>query len=601
MGKNGCMTKARFVVVALCLLVPVAGVTQQHAKPAVKETSEDLHLRSIYNAEDAWRKAQRGAGDEDHPDAILAQLPLVDAAKQQADLEHWQGVLRQVDALHPAQLSPDERVNYHVFRAQIIVLINQQKFREYERPVNSDSTFWSDGEEVSRETLRTQQDYVNYISQLKDLPRYFHENIANMRAGLARGFTPPKVTLTGRDKSLVPVAEAKTPQATIYYKPFEKMPATISAADQAKLRSEAADAIQTGVIPVYRELLTFFRDDYIPHAQTSLAAEDLPDGKAYYQSKILEFTTLTLTPDQIHQIGLSEMAKIHAEMLATMQQSGFKGTLPEFLHFLRTDPQFYAKTPEDLLMRSAFVSKEFDGVSAQYFGYLPRRRFAIKPVPAEIAPFYTSARGGPGVYLVNTFDLPARPLYSLPALTLHESAPGHAFQMPIQAEVLKARHLPKFRGAYISAYGEGWALYCERLGTEMGIYHTPYETFGMLSYQAWRAARLVVDTGVHSQGWTREQAQQYLRENTALSDHEIETEVDRYISWPGQALSYYLGQMAIMDARHKAETALGPKFNLRAFHDAVLELGCVPLPVLTAHIDEWIAAGGVGPYPDMEK
>jgi uncharacterized protein (DUF885 family) len=425
--------------------------------------------------------------------------------------------------------------------------------------------------------------------------------MANMRAGLARGFTSPKVTLTGRDESLVPVADAKTPRSTVYYKPFEKMPATISAAEQEKLRADGAAVIASDVIPVYRELLTFFRDDYIPHAQASLAAEDLPDGKAYYQSKILEFTTLTLTPDQIHQTGLSEMAKIHDEMIATMKESGFKGTLPEFLHFLRTDPQFYAKTPEDLLMRSAFVAKEFDGVSSQYFGYLPRERFAITPVPDEIAPFYTSARGGPGVYLVNTYDLPARPLYSLPALTLHESAPGHAFQMPIQAEVIKTRDLPKFRGAYISAYGEGWALYCERLGTEMGIYHTPYQTFGMLSYQAWRAARLVVDTGIHSEGWTREQAQQYLRDNTALSDHEIETEVDRYISWPGQALSYYLGEMAIMDSRHKAEAALGPKFNLRAFHDAVLELGCVPLPVLTEHIDQWIAAGGIGPYPDMEK
>ena len=601
MGKNGCMTKARFVLVALLLLAPVAAVTQQPAKPGVKATAEDLHLRSIYNAEDAWRKAQRGAEDEDYPDAILAELPIVDAAKQQADLKHWQGVLRQVDALHPAQLSPDERVNYQVFRAQIIVLINQQKFREYERPVNSDTTFWSDEEDTGRQTFRTQQDYVNYLLQLKDLPRYFHENIANMRAGLARGFTPPKVTLTGRDKSLLPVADAKTPQATVYYKPFEKMPATIPADEQAKLRAQAADTIQSDVISVYRELLTFYRDVYIPHAQTSLAADDLPDGKAYYQSKILEFTTLTLTPDQIHAIGLSEMAKIHAEMIAAMKQSGFKGDLPAFLHFLRTDPQFYAKTPEELLMRSAFVAKEFDGVSSQYFGYLPRKRFGIKPVPPDIAPFYTSGRGGPGVYLVNTYDLPARPLYSMPALTLHESAPGHAFQMPIQTEVIKARHLPKFRGAYISAYGEGWALYCERLGTEMGIYHTPYETFGMLSYQAWRAARLVVDTGIHSEGWSREQAQQYLRENTALSDHEIETEVDRYISWPGQALSYYLGEMAIMNARHKAEAALGPKFNLRAFHDAVLELGCVPLPVLTEHIDEWIAGGGVGPYPDMEK
>lgn len=603
------MTKVRFVVVAFLLLAPGAWCAQGPAKPAAKtdvkskekSTAEDLRLRAIYNAEDAWRKAQRGAGDEKHPRRVSPELPSVDVAKQQADLKHWQGVLRQVDALHPALLSPEERVNYEVFRAQIIVLIDQQKFREYERPANSDSTFWSDEEGVGRETLHTEQDYVNYISQLKDLPRYFHENIANMRAGLARGFTSPKVTLTGRDESLVPVADAKTSQSTVYYKPFEKMPAAIPAAEQDKLRTEGAAVIASDVIPVYRELLTFFRDDYIPHAQASLAAEDLPDGKAYYESKILEFTTLTLTPDQIHQIGLSEMAKIHDEMIATMKESGFKGTLPEFLHFLRTDPQFYAKTPEELLMRSAFVAKEFDGVGSQYFGYLPRERFAIKPVPDEIAPFYTSARGGPGVYLVNTYDLPARPLYSLPALTLHESAPGHAFQMPIQAEVIKARDLPKFRGAYISAYGEGWALYCERLGTEMGIYHTPYQTFGMLSYQAWRAARLVVDTGIHSEGWTRDQAQQYLRDNTALSDHEIETEVDRYISWTGQALSYYLGEMAIMNARHKAEAALGPKFNIRAFHDAVLELGCVPLPVLTEHIDQWIAGGGVGPYPDMEK
>jgi uncharacterized protein (DUF885 family) len=595
-----------FRVVCVAALFWVAGSgmaawSQAPVKPAKYQGTADGRLKAIYNAEDAWRKALRGAGDEDHPDKIRAELASVDAVTQQAQLKHWEGVLRELDALKPAVLSATERVNYEVFRAQIAVLINAQKFREYERPANSDSTFWSDEEEVTRATFKTEQDYSNYLSQLKDLPRYFRENIANMRAGLARGFTPPKVTLTGRDDSLAPVAEAKSSESTIYFKPFEKMPAAIPAAEQTKLRAEAAETIESDVIPAYTELLKFFRDDYIPHAQTGLAAESLPDGKAYYQSKILEFTTLTLTPDQIHQIGLSEMAKIHSEMLATMKQSGFKGDLPAFLQYLRTDPQFYAKTPEELLMRAAFLAKEFDGVASQYFGYVPRERFGIKPVPPEIAPFYTSARGGPGVYLVNTYDLSARGLYSLPALTLHESAPGHAFQMPIAMEVVKARHLPRFRNAYISAYGEGWALYCERLGTEMGMYHTPYETFGMLSYQAWRAARLVVDTGIHSEGWTREQAQQYLRENTALSDHEIETEVDRYISWPGQALSYYLGEMAILKARQKAEAELGPKFNVRAFHDAVLELGCVPLPVLTQHIDEWIAGGGVGPYPEMEK
>ena len=277
-----------------------------------------------------------------------------------------------------------------------------------------------------------------------------------------------------------------------------------------------------------------------------------------------------------------------------MKQTGFQSDFPAFLHFLRTDPRFYAKTPQELLMQAAFIAKEFDGKASQYFGYLPRMRFAILPVPAAEAPFYTSARGGPGTYLVNTYDLPSRGLYSLPALTLHESAPGHAFQIPINME---QKNLPAFRQVYVDAYGEGWALYCERLGTEMGMYHTPYESFGMLSYQAWRAARLVVDTGIHSQGWTREQAQQFLRENTALSDHEIQTEVDRYISWPAQALSYYLGEMAIWKARHKAEAALGSKFNIRAFHDTVLAMGSVPLQVLEDRIDLFIAQGGQGTLP----
>ena len=358
-------------------------------------------------------------------------------------------------------------------------------------------------------------------------------------------------------------------------------------------------AIRNSVIPAHQKLLTFLTSEYIPNAQVSTAAYDLPDGKAYYQSKIREFTTLDLTPAQIHQIGLDQVAEIRSEMLDTMKQAKFDGTLPEFLHFLRTDPQFYARTPDDLLQDAAWIAKDFDGVASKYFGHLPRSRFAIIPVPADIAPYYTSGRGGPGVYLVNTYDLPSRPLYSLPALTLHESAPGHAFQMPLAAE---NKDLPPFRqNSYISAYGEGWALYCEWLGQEMGIYKTPYQRFGMLSYQMWRAARLVVDTGIHSMGWSREKAQKYLHDNTALADHEIETEVDRYIAWPGQALSYYLGEMTIRKERARAEKALGPKFNIRAFHDAVLQTGSVPLPVLTERIDRFIADGGVGPYPDEER
>jgi uncharacterized protein (DUF885 family) len=285
-------------------------------------------------------------------------------------------------------------------------------------------------------------------------------------------------------------------------------------------------------------------------------------------------------------------------MLDVMKETGFQGDFPAFLTYLRTDPRFYAKTPEELLMRAAWIAKRFDGKADQYFGYLPRKRFAIIPVPDEIAPYYTSGRGGPGVYLVNTYNLPSRPLYNLTALTLHESAPGHAFQMPIAME---HKDQPKFRQeVYISAFGEGWALYCEKLGLEMGMYETPYDRFGMLTYQMWRAARLVVDTGIHSKGWTRAQAQAFLHDNTALSDHEIETEVDRYIGWPGQALAYYLGEATILAAREKAEKALGAKFNLRAFHDTVLELGSVPMPVLTARIDRFIAEGGKGPYPELE-
>jgi len=276
------------------------------------------------------------------------------------------------------------------------------------------------------------------------------------------------------------------------------------------------------------------RGEYVPGARATLAAEAMPNGKAYYQAKIKEFTTLDLTPDQVHQIGLSEVAKIHAEMVAVMKETGFQGDFPAFLHFLRTDPQFYAKSPSELLMRAAWIAKQFDGKAATYFGHLPRSRFAIKPVPADLAPFYTSGRGGPGIYLVNTYNLPARPLYNLTALTLHESAPGHAFQMPL---ALEHTDQPEFRQkVYISAYGEGWALYCEKLGLEMGMYETPYDRFGMLTYQMWRAARLVVDTGVHAKGWTREQALAYLHDNTALADHEIGTEVDRYIAWPGHEM-----------------------------------------------------------------
>ncbi len=583
------------------MLTRRAGLLFLVASTIWAENAAETQFKAIYTKEWAFRQSQNseqaGGDGLGGRRGVNPHLPAVSAKTQEARTAYWTDVLTQLGNIDRASLSPAEQIDFDVYRNQIQVLLNNQRFREFEKPLNADTAFWSNITGVARRPFRTLKDYNNFISQMNDVPRFFDEEIVNMKAGLAHDFTPPKVTLTGRDSSIASVAEAKSPEDTVFFEPFKDMPASIPASEQAELRSEAAKAIRNAVIPSYENLLKFVRTEYAPRARTQLAAESLPNGKEYYQSKILEFTTTTLTPAEIHQIGLDEGRKIHAEMLDVMKKTGFQDDFPAFLQFLRTDPQFYAKTPEELLMRAAWIAKQFDAKASQYFGFLPRQRFAIIPVPPDQAPFYTSGRGGAGTYLVNTYDLPSRALYSLPALTLHESAPGHAFQGSINQE---HKDVAPFRRIGISAFGEGWGLYCERLGVEMGIYHTPYETFGMLSYQAWRAARLVVDTGIHSQGWTREQAQKYLHDNTALAEHEIETEVDRYISWPGQALSYYLGEMTIWKARRKAEAALGMNFNIRAFHDTVLELGAVPLPVLEARIDRFIAEGGKGPYPDME-
>lgn len=559
----------------------------------------DARFREIYSTEYSWRQKSFAEPEGNGPNRIMSpHLPDVAPAAQDQRTATWEKVEADLAAIPQDRLRPENRVNFAVYKGQIDALLAAQRFREWQRPANSDSSFWGDLASVDDKPLRSEQEYRNYLSELSEVPRYFDQQIENMKAGEARGFTPPKVTLEGRDASIATTAGAKRAEDTSFWAPFKAIPANIPADRQEALRAEARRSIMANVVPAYARLLGYWRSDYVPRANPELAAEKLPDGVTYYRSKIREFTTLDLTPDQIHAIGLAEVASIHAEMLAVMQQTGFKGDFPAFLKFLRTDPRFYAKTPDELLKEAAWIAKGFDGKAATWFGHLPRRRFAIVAVPAAIAPFYTAGRGGDGVYLVNTYDLPSRPLFQLPALTLHESAPGHAFQIPLAAE---NRDQPKFRSAgYISAYGEGWALYCERLGDEMGMYPTPYDRFGMLSYQMWRAARLVVDTGIHHLSWTRAQAIAFLHDNTALSDHEIETEIDRYISWPGQALSYYLGEKTIRDDRARAEKALGPKFNIRAFHDAILQLGSVPMTVVDQRTDQFIAEGGKGPYPDEE-
>jgi len=580
---------------AALLLSALGAAFAGGCSPESRQHAADERFRAIYEAEWRWRKEQLPGG-EDSNQPLADHLSKVDPVSQRERREYWEATLAKVNALSREALSPDEQVNYDIYRAQLQVLIDEQRFRDFEMPANSDSTFWTDLGYTARRPFRTLTDYEHWIAQMRDIPRYFAEQMDEMRAGLKRGFTPPRVTLQGRDASITAVTNA-TPEESLFYTPFREMPG-IAADKQAAVRAEAVATIHDVVQPAYVKLLEFMRTEYLPGTRTTLAAEALPDGKAYYRAQIRAFTTLDMDPEAIHRLGVAEVERLHAAMLEQMKATGFTGGFSEFLHFLRTDPRFYAKTPQELLMRAAWLAKVFDGKASTYFGYLPRARFAIKPVPDDLAPFYTAGRGGPGVYLLNTYDLPSRPLYNLAALTLHESAPGHAFQIPI---ALEHKGQPDFRRhSYISAYGEGWALYCEKLGEEMGMYETPYDRFGMLGYQIWRAARLVVDTGVHAQGWTREQAMDYLRQYTALPEREIGTEVDRYIAWPGQALSYYLGERAILEGRGRAERSLGERFNIRAFHDAVLELGSVPLPVLTARIDRFIAEGGKGPYPDME-
>jgi uncharacterized protein (DUF885 family) len=558
--------------------------------------SADARLRALYTEEWNWRQQDlaRG-GDQPRGAGAGDRFPKVDAASQQARLAYWTRTLTTLDSVPFDELSAEEKVNAQVFRTSIRALANDVRFRTYEAPFNSDTFFWT--EFTPRQGFATAGAYRAFLGRLRDVPRYFDEQIANMRAGLARGFTVPRVSVVGRDKTIEPYVKGDTTNPL--YVPFTQIPSTIPAAEQAAMRGEAATVIRDVVAPAYERFLSFMRTEYLPKARTTLAAIAMPDGEAYYQAMIEKFTTLNLTAKQIHEIGLKEVARIQVEMEATKERAGFKGTMGEFFHFLRTDPQFYARTPRELLSYSAYVSKKADWKLSETIGLLPRRRHGIRPVPEALAPIYTGGRGGLEACLMNTHNLPARPLYTLAALTLHECTPGHSFQAAL---ALEGPERPPFRrGASFSGYGEGWGLYTEWLGTVMGIYETPYEDFGRLTYEMWRASRLVIDTGIHAFGWTREQAMDYLRTHAALSEHEITTEVERYIAWPGQALAYKLGELQIRRHRREAEEKLGAKFDQRHFHDAILALGSVPLPVLEERMAQFIADGGVNPPAVLKK
>ena len=504
--------------------------------------------------------------------------------------------LAELDAIGRDGLDERDRVDYEIFRTQLVERRDSIRYGEHLLTLNADSGFHSGFTLLHMGVpLSTVRDYENYLARLEAFPLWLDQHVERMREGLRRGMTIPRATLAGVETTIRPLAEG-TPEAHPVYQPFTRMPATFTEENRARLVERARSVVAGKILPGYARFLAFMTEEYVPGCRASLAASALPDGDAFYRFQVRRYTTLDLEPRAIHELGLREVAAIRAEMEKLIASTGFAGSFDEFLHFLRTDPRFYAKSPEELLKEAAWIAKRMDGQLPRLFGRLPRQPYGVMAVPPALAPKYTSGRYSgspkdstePGWYWVNTFALDKRPLYNLEALTLHEAVPGHHLQGALAEEAEAVR--PFRRYDYISAFGEGWGLYSEWLGNEAGFYTDPYRKFGYLGYQAWRACRLVVDTGLHQFGWTRQQAIDYLAANTALPLHEATTEIDRYISWPGQALSYYLGYLKIRELRARAEGALGERFDVRGFHDHVLAEGSVPLPVLEQRIDTWIAA-----------
>lgn len=559
-------------------------------------SSEQAEFVELYTAEWEWRAGELGHQPEWLDTEPPSLLPDVSADAQQRRSRRWRDVREAVAALDPEQLDPQAQSDRAVYLYQLDTLINQVEHRQYEAPVNSDTAFWQDLLSLARRPFGTEEQLHGYLSVLRQVPEHFSAQITNLRAGLARGFAPPRVSMVGRDATARTVALATNPEETDLYRPVRDYLGAAGGGAPASLGKEVAEAIELDVIPAFQELSAFLAEEYLPGLPEQISATERV-GSDYYQNQLAEFSTLDLTPSEIHRQGLDAVAALREQMSEVAGTAGFHGDVDRMLEHMRTSPEFYVERPEDLLKEAAWHAKKFDGVVHRYFGRVPRQRFGIVEPPADLAPFYTFGRGGVDRYVLNTYSLPDRPLYSLPALTLHEAAPGHAFQIPFSLEM---EHLPPFRRyAYSSAFGEGWALYGEHLGVEMGMYETPFEMMGMLSFQMWRAVRLVMDPGIHALGWSREQAIEFLSQNTAIGQHEVVTEIDRYISWPGQAVAYYLGKTQILKARERAEAALGERFTLPAFHDLLMSLGTPPLKVMDTEVDRFIRGGGVSPFSEV--
>lgn len=552
--------------------------------------------------EDSWATDMRESpqfatrsGEHQYNDR-LASVSVADAKRRAADKRE---LLERLRSIPEERLSGSDRINYALFKRELEEGLADFGFKSYLTPISNRTGFHISFPELHKFVpLITVKDFENYISRLNAFSKYADGYIELLREGVRTGITVPAVILEGWEDS-VTTHFVEDPTKSLLYEPMTEFPETVPQSEHIRLREAAKQAISKNVVPAYKRFEQFMANEYVPNCRTDIGASALPDGRDFYRHRVRVYTTLDTTPEEVHARGLAEVKRIREEMMAIIEKVGFETDKEDkfaaFTEYLRTDSRFYAKTKEELLQKTAYILKRADGELPKMFGVLPRMPYGIREVPDYIAPktttaYYQSPSGDgttAGFYYLNTYNLPSRPLYSLEALSLHEAVPGHHLQLALQQEL---EDLPKFRkfGGF-TAFIEGWALYSERLGLEMGFYKDPYSDFGRLTMEIWRAGRLVVDTGIHYLGWTRDEAIKFMLANSAMSEHNVRAEIDRYIGWPGQALAYKTGELKIRELRAEAEESLGENFDARLFHDVVLGSGAVPLDVLDENVKAWIA------------
>lgn len=562
------------------------------------QTAESSLQQVIADFERFSRQSDPISAGQQGDREALRRLPDARPETEQAQRKELVAFGERLAKIDATQLSGESVLNHALLTRTVKQAVEELGYDFGRIAFENDSGFHTLADYLGRTTVIASSDDADaWLARLEALPTWYEQNIANLKRGIRTRYTQPRIVVD-RVLEVARNQVAGKPEDNSLLLPFARMPAGIPAAAQAECRSKALAIVRDRIFPAQRAFADFMARDYVPAARKALAWRTTPDGAATYRFFVRRETTTDLTPDQIHQLGEDEVARIRGLMEQTIAQTGFKGSFPEFLKMLRTDPRFYPQTATELLEKASEIAKRSDDQLPRLFGTLPRLTYGVRPVPAEIADGYTTARYWPGSlqqgqaggYMVNTSHLDQRNLYELPALTLHEAVPGHHLQIALSQEL---SDLPYFRrNISVTAFTEGWGLYSEFLGEEMGIYRDPYEQFGRYSMEMWRACRLVADTGIHWLGWDIEQARRCFTENSALSTHNIQTELERYISWPGQALAYKIGELRLRQLRREAEQALGERFNVRQFHDTVLLGGPLPLDVLELRVRDWIKRTG---------